>query len=90
MYESFYKLKKLPFDLLSDPDFHFMSDSHSQAYSNLQHAISETKEFVAITGENGFGKTILHNHFLRNIKEKVKVAHIGNSDEPNDNFTELN
>lgn len=89
MYESFYKLNKLPFDLLSDPDFHFMSDSHSQAYSNLQHAISETKEFVAITGENGFGKTILLNHFLENIKEKVRVAHIGNADAPIDNFTEL-
>jgi len=89
MYESFYKLKKLPFDLLSDPDFHFMSDSHSKAYSNLQHAISETKEFVAVTGENGLGKTILLDHFLNNIKEKVRVAHIGNADAPIDNLTEL-
>ncbi len=89
MYESFYKLDKLPFDLLSDPDFHFMSDSHSKAYSDLQHAISETKEFVSITGENGLGKTILLNHFLNNIKEKVKVAHIGSMDAPIDNITEL-
>ncbi len=89
MYESFYKLNKLPFDLLPDSDFHFMSDSHSMAYTNLQHAISETKEFVAITGENGFGKTILLNHFLNNIKEKVRVAHISNADAPIDNFTKL-
>ena len=89
MYESFYKLKKMPFDLISDPDFLYMGESHKAAYSNLRRAISKTKEFVAVTGENGSGKTILINHFLNNIKQKVKVGHIEKVDSSVDSFTKL-
>jgi len=89
MYESFYKLKKPPFDLLSDPDFLYMGESHKKAYANLKRAIAETKEFVAVTGENGSGKTILINHFLNNIKQKVKVGHIEKVDSSVDSFTKL-
>jgi len=88
MYESFYKLKKLPFDLLSYPDPLFMSKSHKETYSNLERALSETKEFVAITGGNGSGKTTLINHFLSNLKVKVRIGHIDGSDLI-ENFTQL-
>jgi len=89
MYESFYKLKKPPFDLLSDPDFLYMSESHKKAYANLKRAIAETKEFVAVTGENGSGKTILIKHFLNNIKQKVKMGHIEKVDSSVGSFTKL-
>ena len=89
MYESFYKLKKAPFDLISDPDFLYMSESHKKAYASLKRAVEDTKEFVAITGENGSGKTILINHFLNNINQKVKVGHIESVNSSVDSFTKL-
>ena len=88
MYASFYKLKKLPFDLLSYPEPLFMSKSHKETYSDLERAISKTKEFVAITGGNGSGKTTLINHFLSDIKEKVRIGLIHGS-HLIENFTQL-
>ena len=89
MYESFYKLKKPPFNLIDGPDSPYMSKSHKKAYGNLKRAIAETKEFVAITGENGSGKTELINHFLNNIKQKVRVGHIDHIDSSADSLTKL-
>ena len=88
MYESFYKLKKNPFDLLPYSDPLFMSKSHKKTYVNLERALWETKEFVSITGGDGSGKTTLINYFLSNIKIKVRIAHIDSSDFI-ENFTKL-
>ena len=88
MYESFYKLKKNPFDLLPYSDPLFMGKSHKNAYTNLERALWETKEFVAITGGNGSGKTTLINYFLSNIKIKVRIVHIDSSNFI-ENFTKL-
>jgi general secretion pathway protein A len=78
MYESFYGFKEKPFDLLPDPAFHYMSQSHAEVYTHLKYAILENKGFVVITGEVGCGKTTLINFLLRQIKSDIEVGLITN------------
>jgi len=89
MYESFFKLKKLPFKILPDPDFFFISESHGLAYSQLQQAVKGSKEYVAITGEHGLGKTTLINYFMNHIDENIKVGFINDVHAPVDQLTKL-
>ncbi len=83
MYESFYSLKKMPFSALSDFDSIFLGETRSGVYSQLEHAIVESNEFVVVTGKNGSGKTSLVNHFLGKVRQNVKIGFI------NDIFTHI-
>ena len=53
MYKDFYKLKELPFNTTSDPDFFFPSAHHEEAFSHLVYGIKSRRGIVVITGEIG-------------------------------------
>lgn len=74
MYESFYKLKTKPFEIIPDPDYLYMSHGHENVYTHLEYSLMENKGFVVITGEIGSGKTTIINYFLRKIEPIAEVA----------------
>src|SRR6266851_576258 len=59
MYQSFYGLRELPFELTPDPKYLFLSRQHREALSTLQYGLSSGKGITALIGEAGTGKTTL-------------------------------
>ena len=78
MYCQFYKLKELPFNVTSDPEFFFMSRKHKEALSHLLYGTSHRKGIIVLTGEVGTGKTTLCRFFLNQLSKNVKTAFILN------------
>ena len=79
MYESFFNLRKKPFELVPDPDFIFLSKSHKKALTFLDHGIMERAGFILLTGEVGSGKTTLIRDLLNKHYERVVLAKIFNT-----------
>ena len=52
MYESFYGLTRLPFQLLPDTDFFYRSKKHDRALTCLEYGVYEKAGFIVITGES--------------------------------------
>ena len=76
MYEEFYHLSALPFQLTPDHRFFFGSEVHKKAMAHLEFGLSQGEGFIVITGEVGSGKTTLIRHLLAQIesaKEFVAV-----------------
>lgn len=59
MYERFYGLRELPFELTPNPRFLFFSPRHAEALSNLQYGLFSAKPVTLLIGEAGTGKTTL-------------------------------
>lgn len=59
MYDRYYHLAAMPFQLTPDNRFFFNSVGHSQAIAHLAYGLSQEEGFVVITGEVGAGKTTL-------------------------------
>ena len=59
MYEHFYKLTGMPFQLTPDSRFFFGSRGHSKAIAHLNYGLAQGEGFIIITGEVGAGKTTL-------------------------------
>ncbi len=59
MYETFYKLSAMPFQLTPDSRFFFGSAGHSKAIAHLNYGLAQSEGFIVITGEVGAGKTTL-------------------------------
>ena len=59
MYEKFYNLTSMPFQLTPDSRFFFGSRGHSKAIAHLNYGLAQGEGFIIITGEVGAGKTTL-------------------------------
>ena len=59
MYEAFYNLSGMPFQLTPDSRFFFGSRGHSKAIAHLNYGLAQGEGFIIITGEVGAGKTTL-------------------------------
>jgi general secretion pathway protein A len=59
MYERFYGLRELPFELTPNPKFLFFTARHREALSNLQCGLFSAKTMTVLIGEAGTGKTTL-------------------------------
>lgn len=59
MYENFYNLTGMPFQLTPDSRFFFGSRGHSKAIAHLNYGLAQGEGFIIITGEVGAGKTTL-------------------------------
>jgi len=59
VYETFYKLSAMPFQLTPDSRFFFGSAGHSKAIAHLNYGLAQGEGFIVITGEVGAGKTTL-------------------------------
>ena len=67
MYEKFFNLSELPFQLTPDPRYFFPSSGHKRAFDYLKFGLSHGEGFVVVTGEVGAGKTTLIGHLLATL-----------------------
>src|SRR5215207_9484319 len=59
MYQEFFGLRELPFELTPNPKFLFLSAQHREALSTLEYGLLSAKGITALIGEAGTGKTTL-------------------------------
>jgi type II secretory pathway predicted ATPase ExeA len=59
MYQRYYGLRELPFELTPDPKFLYLTPKHREALSNLEYGLSAAKALTVLIGEAGTGKTTL-------------------------------
>jgi general secretion pathway protein A len=78
MYIDFYGFKHQPFNLTSNPNFFFESNSHKEALACLLYGISSKMGLMLITGEVGTGKTTLCKTLLKKLPPQVKTSLILN------------
>ncbi|BBO86372.1 hypothetical protein DSCO28_69380 [Desulfosarcina ovata subsp. sediminis] len=76
MYESFYGLKKKPFQITTDPSFLWMGKTHREALSTLKYGVMDNKGFLLLTGDVGTGKTTLINRLVADIKDRAYTAKV--------------
>lgn len=79
VYESFYGLRERPFSIQPDPDFLFMGQHHTQAFTMLEYSILSRAGFTVICGEIGCGKTTLVRRLLGRLGEEVRVGLVTNT-----------
>lgn len=79
MYESFFNLKKKPFDLVPNPEFLYMSRSHRRALIHLDYGIHERAGFILLTGEVGSGKTTLIRDLIKKRPAGVLLSKVFNT-----------
>lgn len=70
MYENYWGLLSLPFQIVSDPDKYFPSSVHEEARSRISYAIRYGKGAALFTGEVGMGKTTVTNVVAKRLTDK--------------------
>jgi len=78
MYEDFYGLKALPFNITPDPRYLFFSRCHREAFEHIIFGVTQRKGFIQITGEVGAGKSTLCRAILEELDEGTSTALILN------------
>lgn len=81
MYEAFFGLSGMPFSLLPDADFLFLSRRHQRALNLLDYGTLAQAGFMVITGEVGAGKTTVVRRYLKRAGEDTVVGLITNPSE---------
>ena len=76
MYESFYSLTGMPFQLTPDSRFYFSSQEHRKAMAFLQYGLAQQEGFVVVTGEIGAGKTTLIEQLLSTLDPEQFISAI--------------
>ncbi|MEJ2165352.1 MAG: OmpA family protein [Desulfobacterales bacterium] len=76
MYEKYYNLKAMPFQITADPRFLWLGEKHSEALATLKYGVLENKGFLLLTGDVGTGKTALINLLVKMIDKAVLVAKV--------------
>src|ERR1043165_7497617 len=59
MYQNFYGLRELPFELTPNPQYLFLTARHREVLCNLQYGITARRGITLLVGEAGTGKTTL-------------------------------
>jgi general secretion pathway protein A len=79
MYQGFYGLRELPFELTPNPKYLFLTPSHKEALSNLQYGLSSGKGITVLIGEAGTGKTtLLHTVLESSVCRHVSCVYLNN------------
>jgi general secretion pathway protein A len=74
VYLNFFGFSRAPFELVPDPDFLFLGESHEAALANLAMGLEAGKGFVVIAGPVGAGKTTVLRTMLRRIGREHDVC----------------
>jgi general secretion pathway protein A len=79
MYQRFYGLRELPFELTPNPKYLFMTAQHREALSNLQYGLFSAKAVTLLIGEAGTGKTTLLRTALESDRcRNVRCIYLNN------------
>lgn len=73
MYLKHFGLKKMPFENVSDGEFFYESEIHSEAFSRLAYAIENKKSCALLTGGYGTGKTYVAEKLRRELSGRGYV-----------------
>lgn len=89
MYQRYYGLRELPFELTPNPRYLFFSGRHREALSNLQYGLSSAKPATVLIGEAGTGKTTLLRAALESEQcRSVRCVYLNNPALTRDEFVE--
>jgi general secretion pathway protein A len=90
MYQDFYGLRELPFELTPNPKYLFLPQQHREALSTLVYGLSSAKGVTALIGEAGTGKTTLLHAALRSeLCRAVQCVYLVNSTLTRNEFIEM-
>lgn len=90
MYQAFYELQELPFELTSDPRYLFMTKGHREALSNLEYGLFSAKPLTLLLGEAGTGKTTLIQAALESERcQYVSCVYLNNPALTRDEFIDM-
>jgi general secretion pathway protein A len=67
MYETFYRFREKPFQIVPNPAFLYKSPKHETALAYLEYGVAENVGFILLTGEIGSGKTMLVHYILSRL-----------------------
>jgi len=73
MYQRFFGLRELPFELTSNPKYLYLTPKHREALSNLEYGLFAAKSLTVLIGEAGTGKTTLLRAALES--DRCKAVH---------------
>src|SRR5687768_8558966 len=87
MYQRFYDLRELPFELTPDPKYLFLTPRQREALSNLEYGLSAAKSLTVLLGEAGTGKsTLLHAALQSERCRAVTCVYLNNPTLTRDEF----
>jgi general secretion pathway protein A len=72
MYQRFFELQEMPFELTPNPKYLYLTRQHREALSNIQYGLASAKAITVVLGEAGTGKTTL----LRAALESESCRHV--------------
>jgi general secretion pathway protein A len=79
MYQHFYGLRELPFELTPDPKYLFLTRQHREALSTLEYGLFSAKGLTVLVGEAGTGKTTLIHAALQSERcRNVSCVYVNN------------
>jgi type II secretory pathway predicted ATPase ExeA len=90
MYQHFYRLRELPFELTPNPKYLFLTGRHREALSNLQYGLLSARAITVLIGEAGTGKTTLLNVALESTAcRNVSCVYLNNPALTRTEFVEI-
>ena len=90
MYQRFYGLRELPFELTPNPRYLYFTPRHREALSNLQYGLFSAKPITVLIGEAGTGKTTLLRAALESEPcRQVKCVYLNNPALTRQEFVEM-
>jgi type II secretory pathway predicted ATPase ExeA len=90
MYQDFYGLRELPFELTPNPHFLYMAPHFREALSAVEYGLFAAKAVTVLLGDPGTGKTTLVQAALASERcRHVRVAHIKNPSLTRGEFLEV-
>ena len=90
MYENFYGLSELPFELTANPKYLYLSEAQREALSILQYGLSSAKALTLLIGDAGTGKTTLIQAALDSERcRDVRCIYLNNPTLRADDFVRL-
>src|SRR5436309_14054 len=72
MYQSFYELAEMPFNITPDPKFLYLSPTHYEALQHLLYGIRERNGFIVLIGQPEL-KAVLARDELRQLRQRILV-----------------
>jgi general secretion pathway protein A len=90
MYERFYGLSELPFELTANPKYLFLAARQREALSVLQYGLLSAKSITTLIGEAGTGKTTLIRAALESDRcRHIRCIYLNNPAMDTDDFMRL-
>jgi general secretion pathway protein A len=90
VYDKYYGLKGMPFQLTPDSRFFFGSRGHSRAIAHLTYGLAQGEGFIVITGDVGAGKTTLAERLCAQVdRDTYCVARISTTQISSDDLLRM-